>query len=57
MKQKINVSFGQGKNRVDFDLNKDQASKVLRLQKHIRLQREEDELAKKENRKPHKLKY
>ena len=52
MYKKYKCSIGEGKNKVEFDLNRDQVQKVIRLQSHIKRQREEIELAKRESREP-----
>lgn len=48
---------GSGKNKIDFEITEDQAAKIIRIQKHLRLQREEKELAERENREPRPVKY
>lgn len=52
MSKKIKVYFGRGVNKIEIELTEEQVAKVKRLQKHIRLQREEEKLAKKEGREP-----
>lgn len=47
MSKKIKAYFGRGVNKIEIELTEEQVAKVKRLQKHIRLQREEEKLAKK----------
>lgn len=57
MSTKVKAYFGKGKNKIEIELTEDQVLKVRRLQKYLRLKREEEELAKKEGRKPRAVPY
>lgn len=57
MNKKIEVYFGRGMNKIEIELTEEQVAKVKRLQKHIRLKREEEKLAKKEGRSPRSIPY
>jgi hypothetical protein len=52
MSKKIKAYFGLGVNKIEIELTEEQVAKVKRLQKHIRLKREEEKLAKKEGSPP-----
>ena len=54
MSKKIKAYFGRGVNKIEIELTEEQ---VERLQKHIRLKREEEKLAKKEGREPRTIPY
>ena len=55
--KKIKAYFGRGVNKIEIELTEEQVAKVKRLQKHIRLKREEEKLAKKEGRTPRSIPY
>ncbi|MFR1242038.1 MAG: hypothetical protein ACLSDJ_13115 [Butyricimonas faecihominis] len=57
MNKKMKAYFGRGVNKIEIELTEEQVAKVKRLQKHIRLKREEEKLAKKEGREPRSLPY
>ena len=57
MSKKIKAYFGRGVNKIEIELTEEQVATVKRLQKHIRLKREEEKLAKKEGRKPRVIPY
>ena len=57
MGKKIKAYIGRGANKIEIKLSEEQVTTVRRLQKHIRLKREEEELAKKEGRKPRTIPY
>lgn len=57
MSKKIEAYFGRGVNKIEIELTEEQVAKVKRLQKHIRLKREEEKLAKKEDRIPRTIPY
>lgn len=57
MSKKVKAYIGRGANKIEIELTEEQVAKVRRLQKHIRLKREEEELAKKEGRKPRPIPY
>lgn len=57
MSKKIKAYFGRGVNKIEIELTEEQVAKVKRLQKHIRLKREEEKLAKKAGRKPRVIPY
>lgn len=42
MSKKIKACFGRGVNKIEIELTEEQVAKVKRLQKHIRLKREEE---------------
>lgn len=57
MNTKVKAYVGRGANKIEIKLTEEQAATVRRLQKHFRLKREEEELAKKEGRKPRTVSY
>ena len=57
MSKKIKAYFGRGVNKIEIELTEEQVAKVKRLQKHIRLKREEEKLAKKEGKTPRSIPY
>jgi len=57
MNKKIKAYFGRGVNKIEIELTEEQVAKVKWLQKHIRLKREKEKLAKKEGRKPRTIPY
>lgn len=57
MSKKVKAYIGRGANKIEIELTEEQLATVKRLQKHIRLKREEEELAKKEGRKPRSVPY
>ena len=57
MSKKIKAYFGRGVNKIEIEVAEEQVATVKRLQKHIRLKREEEKLAKKEGREPRTIPY
>ena len=57
MSKKIKAYFGRGVNKIEIELTEEQVATVKRLQKPIRLKREEEKLAKKEGREPRTIPY
>lgn len=57
MSKKVKAYIGRGANKMEIALTEEQVTTVRRLQKHILLKREEEELAKKEGRKPRSVPY
>ncbi len=57
MNKKIKAYFGRGVNKIEIELTEEQVAKVKWLQKHVRLKREKEKLAKKEGRKPRTIPY
>ena len=57
MSKKIKAYFCRGVNKIEIELTEEQVATVKRLQKHIRLKREEEKLAKKEGREPRTIPY
>ena len=57
MSKKIKAYFGRGVNKIEIELTEEQVATVKRLQKHIRLKREEEKLAKKDGREPRTIPY
>ena len=57
MSKKIKAYLGRGVNKIEIELTEEQVATVKRLQKHIRLKREEEKLAKKEGREPRTIPY
>ena len=57
MSKKRKADYGRGVNKSEIELTEEQVAKVKRLQKHIRLKREEEKLAKKEGRTPRSIPY
>lgn len=52
MEKQVKASIGHGVNRIEFYLTEERAENVKRLQSLFRRQREELEIAAKENREP-----